>query len=147
MKSPDLETIIAAGGAVYKKENNQVRILLIYRNGVWDLPKGKLESGESVEECAVREVAEEVGISKMPIIETKLTDTVHYYSIKETEIKKITHWYLMCFENPESDFIPQEKEGITKVEWCLINEARGKVGYENLENVLTEASQRLEKNW
>lgn len=143
MKSPDLDTILAAGGAVYKKENGNIRILLIYRNGVWDLPKGKLEQDESIEECAAREVAEEVGISQLPKIESKLTDTVHYYSINGTEIKKITHWYLMCFENPESEFTPQKQEGITKVEWCLMDEARRKVGYENLEKVLAEVEKLL----
>lgn len=138
-----METVIAAGGVVYKKDNGSIRILLIYRNGVWDLPKGKLEPDESVRECAVREVAEEVGISQLPTIESKLRDTVHYYVMNGTKIKKITHWYLMHFENPESGFIPQVQEGITKVEWCLMEKAKEKVGYENLEKVLTEVEKFL----
>ncbi len=147
MKNPDLETVIAAGGAVYKKGDGNISILLIYRNGVWDLPKGKLEPDESVEDCAVREVAEEVGISQLPKIDSELGDTVHYYSINGSEIKKITHWYLMSFENPESEFVPQEQEGITKVEWCIMEEAKEKVGYENLENVLTEVEQVMSKTF
>lgn len=138
-----METIVAAGGAVYKINNGDILILLIYRNGVWDLPKGKLEPDESVEECAVREVAEEVGISKLPKIESNLTDTIHYYPLKGKDVKKITHWYLMYFENLESEFTPQQQEGITKVEWCLLDEAIEKVGYENLEKVLAEVEKLL----
>ena len=53
--------IIAAGGVVFRIEHEVVSILLIFRNGVWDLPKGKLEKGESIEMCASREVSEETG--------------------------------------------------------------------------------------
>ncbi|MEX0661880.1 MAG: NUDIX domain-containing protein [Balneolaceae bacterium] len=139
-----METIIAAGGVVYKKEVDQIKILLIYRNGVWDLPKGKLELDESVEECAVREVVEEVGVAQFPKIESTLMDTVHFYTMNGEKIKKITHWYLMQFNDLESEFTPQTEEGITKVEWCAIDEAQGKVGYKNLEKVLNEVDKLLE---
>ncbi len=138
-----METITAAGGAVYKKINGSVQLLLIYRNGVWDLPKGKLEENESVRECAAREVAEEVGVSQLPEIESKLTDTIHYYTINGTGVKKITHWYVMQFRDFESEFSPQEEEGITKVEWHDLEKAKTMVGYDNLELVIAEVEKWL----
>ena len=60
-----LTLIKAAGGLVYNQEN---KLLMIFRNGKWDLPKGKLEEGESIENCAIREVEEECGISNLQII-------------------------------------------------------------------------------
>ena len=65
----------AAGGLVFNKDGD---ILMIFRNGKWDLPKGKLEIGESIEECAIREVEEECGISGL-IIEKKIKDTYNIY--------------------------------------------------------------------
>jgi 8-oxo-dGTP pyrophosphatase MutT (NUDIX family) len=52
--------IIKAGGGIVVNEQNEV--LLIYRRGKWDLPKGKLDDGETIEECALREVKEETGL-------------------------------------------------------------------------------------
>ena len=83
--------IEAAGGLVFNKDGH---ILMIFRNGKWDLPKGKLEIGESVEECAKREVEEECGIYGLDIIE-KLLDTYHTYKLKGNKILKKTYWYKM----------------------------------------------------
>jgi len=102
----------AAGGLVFNKDGY---ILMIFRNGKWDLPKGKLEIGESVEECAIREVEEECGISGL-IIENKIKDTYHTYDLEGEKILKRTYWYKM-----NTDFngklTPQIEEGITKVSW------------------------------
>ena len=73
----------AAGGLVFNKDGG---ILMIFRNGKWDLPKGKLEIGESVEECAIREVQEECGVSGL-IIENKIKDTYHTYILEEENIQ------------------------------------------------------------
>ena len=64
MINPDATQIRAAGGLLIRsgKEFDATEMLLIFRNSVWDLPKGKLEEGESVPECAVREVSEEIGL-------------------------------------------------------------------------------------
>ena len=57
-------TIYAAGGIVY---NNSQQILMIFRNNFWDLPKGKLELNEKIEDCAIREVEEETGVKELII--------------------------------------------------------------------------------
>jgi 8-oxo-dGTP pyrophosphatase MutT (NUDIX family) len=111
--------IEAAGGLV---QNQSSKWLFIHRNGVWDLPKGKLEKGESVEECAVREVAEECGIDE-PTIEKPLSPTYHTYELKGKRILKKTHWYLMQ-SSDTSELIPQTEEGITEVKWVSTAEAK-----------------------
>jgi len=88
---------------------------MIFRNGKWDLPKGKLEVGENIEQCAIREVEEECGISGLKIMK-QLQETYHTYGINEQKILKRTYWFEM-----KTDFkgglLPQTEEGITKVDW------------------------------
>jgi len=108
----------AAGGLV---KNQAGDWLFIYRNSVWDLPKGKLEKGESIEECAVREVAEECGIEE-PTITRKLSTTYHTYTLKGERILKPTYWYLMQSADT-SELIPQTEEGITEVKWVSTKDA------------------------
>lgn len=107
----EFEFIVAAGGLVKKNHN----YLFIYRNGKWDLPKGKLEDNEDVVECAEREVKEECGIKDLIIVQ-KLIQTYHTYSINGKMMLKETHWYLMN-SSYSGEFVPQIEEGIEKVEW------------------------------
>ncbi len=110
------DVIEAAGGVV---ENDQSQYLLIYRNGRWDLPKGKMEDGETPEETAIREVKEECGILNIEI-DRFLLDTFHIFTENNKKRLKITHWFKM-HENNKSPLIPQTEEGIEKVEWIDIN--------------------------
>jgi|AntRauTorcE11898_2_1112593.scaffolds.fasta_scaffold27735_1 8-oxo-dGTP pyrophosphatase MutT (NUDIX family) len=126
--------VAAAGGVVYQKKEEGYEVLLIHRNGVWDLPKGKQEEHESIEECARREVAEEVGIP-LPEIECFLTKTYHEYERDGKKYGKTTHWYKMRTD-VQDNFRPEESEGIETVEWTDIDEAERRVGYENLNKVL-----------
>lgn len=105
------KNIDAAGGVVTNGDND---VLMIYRNDTWDLPKGKLEKGEQVEEAALREVEEECGITDLTLAEP-ITRTYHTYPLKDKMVLKCTHWFLMNSE--QKDFVPQLDEGITKVEW------------------------------
>ena len=102
-------SITAAGGLVQKGES----FLFIYRNGKWDLPKGKLEKNEIISECAIREVEEECGIEDLTIIR-KLMITYHVYTLGEKRILKDTHWYLMK-SNYSFALTPQLEEGIERV--------------------------------
>jgi len=105
--------IIAAGGVVY---NSNDEILVIFRNGKWDLPKGKLEKGEDIPTCAIREVEEECGVSDLEITK-ELPSTYHCYQSKKGNwILKRTYWYkMMCQYSGE--LIAQTEEGIEIVEW------------------------------
>lgn len=104
--------IIAAGGFVTNDEND---VLMIFRRGKWDLPKGKVEKKESIETAAVREVEEETGISNVKLKEHLLT-TYHIYTLKEKRILKETHWYNMN-SNYNKPLKPQLEEDITEVRW------------------------------
>jgi len=106
------DVIEAAGGIV---ENDEKKYLFIYRNGKWDLPKGKMEPGEKPDETAIREVKEECGIQNI-VIDHFLLDTYHLFTENKKKRLKITHWYKMR-EEDKSPLIPQTEEGIEKVEW------------------------------
>lgn len=104
----------AAGGIVQKKD----KILLIHRLGKWDLPKGKLEEGESFLEAAQREVAEECNVKVQ--VESELVDTWHHYVLKGKQILKKTAWYQMtCLD--DMDMKPQIEEDITEIRWFEID--------------------------
>ena len=128
--------IIAAGGVVYQIEpkSGRVLVLLIYRNGFWDLPKGKLEKGESIPMCAVREVAEETN-SELPIIVSSLGTTYHEYKEKKKYFGKTTYWYSMVFPALQT-LHPQKSEGIERIEWIELQKAQEMVGFDNLKEVL-----------
>lgn len=131
-----MEKIKAGGGVVWRKYEDKLQVLVIYRNGVWDLPKGKLEGEESLKECAVREVAEETGSLKLPKAEEFLGITIHHYKEGDVMIEKETHWWKMSFKNEDEHFEPQEEEGIKEVKWIDLTEAISVVGYKNLAEVL-----------
>lgn len=104
--------IEAAGGVV---RNNDGEILMIYRLGKWDLPKGKLEEGESIEEGAVREVIEECGIANLRVLK-ELPITYHTYTIGDKKILKRTYWYEMHTKHV-GELVPQIEEHIEKAQW------------------------------
>jgi 8-oxo-dGTP pyrophosphatase MutT (NUDIX family) len=134
---PTTEAVTAAGGVVYRRNNDDLEVLLIFRRGLWDLPKGKLEEGESIPLCARREVAEEVGLSVLPKIVKPLPDTYHEYEQAGTKYGKTTHWFAMQLQrNPSGGFNPETKEGIEKVKWVPLPMAQRWVGFENLVEVL-----------
>lgn len=104
--------IDAAGGIVI---NSNKEILLIYRHLRWDLPKGKCEENETIEETAIREVKEECGLDALQITK-KLSPTFHSYYLKGKRIMKKTHWYEMVYKGDKLP-IPQLEEDITEIRW------------------------------
>jgi len=108
------QTIIAAGGLVLNETNE---LLLIFRRGFWDLPKGKLDPNETIAECAVREVEEETGVHHIHL-GNLITITTHEYfdPYIKADVKKETHWYSMLVDG-KPNLIPQTTEDITAIEW------------------------------
>lgn len=146
---PAIESITAAGGVVYKQEKNNepTHVLLIYRRGVWDLPKGKIEEGETVKDCAVREVSEEIGLQTPPEIDFTLADTYHEYEQDGIRFGKTTHWFGMRLDSmPEEGFKPETEEDIEEVRWVSLSKAKRIVGYDNLVGVLNSFENRLEND-
>ena len=136
-ESGHLIPIKAAGGILSRKRGALSEILLIRRNGVWDLPKGKLEEGESIEECVVREVEEEIGARSLEIV-SHLCNTYHEYHEQSIHFGKTTYWYLMRAQSEDSfqQMEPQEEEGITEVEWVEARQALERVHFDNLKKVV-----------
>jgi 8-oxo-dGTP pyrophosphatase MutT (NUDIX family) len=112
MKGENRIFIQAGGGLV---ENERREILFIFRRGKWDLPKGKLDPGETLEQCAIREVEEETGIGKLMLIRFLLI-TEHEYTERGEKILKETHWWLMKTSGSQT-LIPQTEEDITEIKW------------------------------
>ena len=102
-------------------------MLFIYRFNKWDFPKGKLEKGESISACAVREVEEECGITNLQIVEP-LETTYHIYQEKGKTILKTTYWFLMYSDYAEK-LTPQLDEGIEQV--VFKNEEEVRLALEN----------------
>ena len=118
--TPDLEldwhsflntfhTVSAAGGLVL---NTKKEILFIYRSKKWDLPKGRIEEGETIEETAIREVEEECGIFNLKLVKPLLT-TYHVYFQNGMKLKE-TFWFVMTSDYT-GELTPQLDEGITEV--------------------------------
>lgn len=106
--------IIAAGGLVF---NDDDELLMIFRRGKWDLPKGKLDDEEDIATCALREVKEETGLTEVTIEQFAGT-TFHEYFDKHLneDVVKETHWYKMYASNNQP-LIPQTEEDIEIIEW------------------------------
>ena len=116
-----MKNINAAGGLV---RNNLDEILLIHRLGKWDLPKGKQEPGESIENTAVREVAEECGLLVNEIEQEDLIcKTTHFYEIDSQAVEKTTYWYVMRY-NADAKLVPQTEEGIEEVRWVSVEDVK-----------------------
>lgn len=105
--------VTAAGGVVSTPEG---KILIIHRRGVWDLPKGKLDEGESIPECAVREVIEETGLPNDISLGKEIHRSYHVYFFKGKNILKTTYWFAMKVTK-EWPLQPQAEEDITEAVW------------------------------
>lgn len=104
--------IPAAGGVIF---NDKGQVLMIFRRGSWDLPKGKIEEDESIEEAALREVAEEVGLRDVEILEA-LPTTFHTYKNKKGKrCLKPSYWFKM--QSQSTDVILQTEEEIEGSLW------------------------------
>ncbi len=101
---------------------------MIYRHGKWDLPKGKQENGESLQETAVREVTEETGVQSLQVVEDRYEKTYHCYLYKNSKVLKMTAWFRMT-DGSNSSLIPQTEEGIEKVAWVPRKELKSHLPY------------------
>lgn len=114
----EFAAVEAAGGVVV---NERGEWLMIRRNGRWDLPKGHLECGERIEQCAAREIAEETGVCAEVV--RPLCETLHAYFFPKTarwELKR-TRWFELRTASCDG-LRPQREEGIECVAWCSPDE-------------------------
>ncbi len=102
----------SAGGLVFNREG---KLLLIRKNSVWDLPKGKIEKGETPEDTAIREVKEECGLDNLFILR-HIRDTYHIFTRHNKRFLKKTYWYQMIYKGGKEPK-PLKAEGITEIRW------------------------------
>jgi 8-oxo-dGTP pyrophosphatase MutT (NUDIX family) len=110
---------VSAGGGVLK--NSKGKLLVIFRRGKWDLPKGKAEEGETIEQTALREVEEECGLEGIEL-RGFIESTYHIYNGPEGHILKKTNWYSMFYPG-QKDPVPATGEDISEVRWIDAAEA------------------------
>ncbi|MBR4786852.1 MAG: NUDIX domain-containing protein [Bacteroidales bacterium] len=132
--------IIHAAGGIVRNENDE--ILMIYRLGKWDFPKGKVEAGEQYHEAAMREVQEETGVHDITL-DKPLPSTFHTYELHGEPILKETHWYAM--RAPQQPLVPQTEEDISQAVWVPLVEVDTKMelSYPSLKALWKEAGKRL----
>lgn len=128
--------IQAAGGLVFNKES---QLLTIKRNGIWDLPKGKIEKYEDQRAAALREVMEETGLNMLNISE-KVGETYHAYFEDDVVMLKETHWYFMN-SSGKGKLKPQEEEGISEVKWADLDWFRSAefTTYQSIKDIVAKA--------
>ncbi len=125
--SADPPAVVAAGALCWRKQQGKIEVLLIHRPRYkdWSFPKGKLDSGETTPECAVREVREEVGITislgiPLPSIEYQVNaglKVVHYWAARVEGLTvrpdgKEVDKYLWCSPDEAGELLtnPSDRE-------------------------------------
>ena len=136
--------IIAAGGLVV---NDKEALLMIFRRGKWDLPKGKLDEGEKIEDCAVREVKEETGLKKIFLISfTGLTYHEYFDPHLMQDVLKETHWFKMHAPGKQK-LLPQSEEDIEKIDWVDAKYLKEKLSnsYPNIVEIIQKFRSKVTK--
>ncbi len=126
--------LYASGGIVVNKQN---QLLMIKKNNIWDLPKGKVDFSESYKSAALREVHEETNV-KCVIINQDIYCTSHIYRDDYTNnqlVLKITYWFPMSLIST-GVLKPQKSEGITSVVWVCLNTEFKKDTYASIIDLL-----------
>jgi 8-oxo-dGTP pyrophosphatase MutT (NUDIX family) len=133
----DIYQPVDAGGGLVLNEDGEV--LMIFRRGKWDLPKGKRDDGEDIDYCALREVSEETGLQQLTLGE-KICDTYHVYAQNKENLLKHTVWYRM-YGSQKEKLIPQKEENILEAKWVNEHDLGPIVfkAYEAIKEVLKQA--------
>jgi len=135
-KMNNKKPIILAGGGVVTNEHGD--LLMIFRRGKWDLPKGKLDKGETIEACAIREVTEETGVQNLTLGKLVIVTQHAYFDVyQKQDVIKESHWFRMTVSGVPA-LVPQIEEDITAIEWTKPSEIslRLQESYETIKTVL-----------
>jgi ADP-ribose pyrophosphatase YjhB (NUDIX family) len=133
-------TPVRAAGGLVKHDDDKA--LMIFRRGKWDLPKGKLNKNESIEDCAIREVEEETGLVNVEI-KSPLMVTYHTYHEGTKYVLKESHWFTM-YVSGEQQLIPQIEEDVLDIKWIDQKDIRSYVskGFPLILDIMEAAKQQ-----
>jgi 8-oxo-dGTP pyrophosphatase MutT (NUDIX family) len=140
---PPVQREVSAGGVVYRRDGDEIEIVLASRRTrrgelAWGLAKGGIEQDETHEEAAVREVLEETGYTAE--IEASLGDTRYFYVWEDTRIRKTVHFFLMrCTGGDPAD----RDDEMEEVRWFPLERALKRAAYKGEREVLGRAAELL----
>ncbi len=135
----------SAGGVVFSRgASGDVRILILqHEGGKWMLPKGTIESGETPEDVAIREVREETGLSRVRVVQDLGEERYSFFwRTEDAFYDKTVHYFLLEFLGGE-DPVPQREEGFVAVEWVSLDEAMTRIKYKETREIVRRAREAL----
>ncbi|MCX6804899.1 MAG: NUDIX domain-containing protein [Patescibacteria group bacterium] len=134
-----------AGGVIFRIKNGSLEFLLLQDvKGRWSIPKGHVESGETLEQTAIREVAEETGLVGIKIID-KLDKIHFFYRMEGKLIFMTTYVFLMESTDLNETLLPEKSEGIVDVSWFDEQAAFKAIEYKATKVLLEEGAKRVRK--
>lgn len=134
-----------AGGVVFRIKNGSLEFLLLQDvKGRWSIPKGHVESGETLEQTAVREIGEETGLMGIKIID-KLDKIHFFYRMNGKLIFMTTFVFLMEATDPDETLEPEKSEGIVDVSWFDEQAGLRAIEYKATKVLLEEGAKRVKK--
>jgi 8-oxo-dGTP pyrophosphatase MutT (NUDIX family) len=134
---------VSSGGVVYRRTDDGIEVVLASRRTrrgqlAWGLAKGGIETGESREVAAIREVREETGLTAE--IEADLGDTKYMYVWDEIRIRKTVHFFLMRYTGGDVEDRDDEME---EIRWFPMERAIKRAAYRGERDMLVKASELL----
>ena len=135
----------SAGGVVFRRADGGVQILVLqHEAGKWMLPKGTIETGETPEAVAKREVAEETGLTNVRVISDLGQERYSFFWRTEgAYYDKTVHYFLLEFLGGE-EVRPQREEGFVAAEWVTIDEALARIKYKETREIVNRARAALD---
>lgn len=126
---PHAAEIHAAGGVVWRRHPDGVRVLLVHRphRADWSIPKGRVDPGETLEQTASREVLEETGLRCV------LGPSLGHISYFDHKQRSKTVWY-WAMESPSGDTARNDE--VDEFAWLTVGEAMARSDYESDREVL-----------
>jgi len=138
----------SAGGVVVKREDDGWLMAAIRPGGrpqgLWALPKGQIDAGESGEATALREVAEETGIRSRSL--GKLGDVKYWFNWQGERVFKVVSFFLLAYESGDlGDISDAFRHEVEEARWLPLEEAPRLLAYRGERDMAAKALERLDE--